>query len=431
MKKEKRSVLIIGINFFPEPTGIGKYTAEFAFELAERGHHVSVITGFPYYPQWKVFKGYSNRWYKKEKMHGVNVTRCPLYVPASLSGVKRMLQDFSFLVTAFGSLLSKIIAGKSYDLVFIASPSFLSGFLGLFYKLFNKKTRFVYHIQDLQVDAAAELGMIRNNFLIKLLKGSEGLILKGADLVSTISDGMQNRISSKPYPIKQQYIFPNWVDFGRIHLKKPNLEKISKLGIPLNKRLCFYSGAVGEKQGLEMVIDVAQRAVMELPEFVFVIAGSGPYAKTLREKAASLKLNNLFFIKLQPLEIFNELLNFASVHLVIQKEKASDLLLPSKLTNIIAVEGLAIVTASPGTTLYEIVAHNNLAIVIPPDNPEAFWKALVEIDHEPGMVASIKANAGNYARHNLEKTSIISDFLGEINLALPPKNAVKKLSHRV
>ncbi|MES2646505.1 MAG: WcaI family glycosyltransferase [Bacteroidota bacterium] len=428
MKDEKKSVLIIGINFFPEPTGIGKYTAEFAFELAEKGFDVSVITSFPYYPQWKVFDGYSNRWYKKETVRGVKVTRCPLYVPSSLSGLKRMLQDFSFLLTAFGSLLGKMISGKSFDLVFIASPSFLSGFLGLFYKLFYRKTRFVYHVQDLQVDAAAELGMINNTTLINVLRGSEGLILKGADVVSTISTGMENRIKSKPYRIKKQYLFPNWVDFGSIHKKKPDLEKISNLGFPLNKRLCFYSGAVGEKQGLEMVVDVAKKAETELPEYVFVIAGSGPYANTLKANANALQLGNLFFISLQPLDIFNELLNYAFLHLVIQKEKASDLLLPSKLTNIIAVEGLAIVTASPGTALYDIVAPNNLAIVIPPDNPAAFWQALVEIDNEPGRVALIKENAGIYARQNLGKSTIINGFLSEMNLMLPAENAVKQLS---
>src|SRR4051794_37299516 len=117
MAKQKLSVLIIGINFYPEPTGIGKYTSEFAFELAERGFEVSVITAFPYYPQWKVFEGYKNCWYKKETIHGADVTRCPLYVPNSLSGLKRMMQDFSFFLTAFGSLIAKMLAGKSFDLV--------------------------------------------------------------------------------------------------------------------------------------------------------------------------------------------------------------------------------------------------------------------------------------------------------------------------
>ncbi|CAN5445739.1 colanic acid biosynthesis fucosyltransferase WcaI [soil metagenome] len=428
MSNKKSSVLIIGINFYPEPTGIGKYTAEFAFALAEKGFDVAVITSFPYYPQWKIYKGYKNLWYKKETIKSVRITRCPLYVPSSLSGLKRMLQDFSFFLTGLGSLLGKMLAGKSYDLVFVPSPSFMSGFLGLFYSFFYRKTKFVYHIQDLQVDAAEELGMINSGVLLKMLKLAEGLILKSADWVTTISAGMANRISAKPVKIKQQYLFPNWVDFSNIYKKEPDLSRISQLGFPTNKRLSFYSGAVGEKQGLEMVIDVAKLAAAQLPELVFVIAGSGPYANVLKQKAQSLQLNNLFFIELQPLDIFNELLNYAFLHLVIQKDKASDLLLPSKLTNILAVEGLAIVTASPGTTLYDIVATNELAFVVPPDNPDAFWNALLEINNTPEKVALLKSNAGRYAFKYLEKDTIINDFLRELNLLQFASAGVKPIA---
>ena len=360
-------------------------------------------------------------------IQGVSVTRCPLYVPASLTGLKRMLQDFSFYLTALGSLLGKMLSGKSYDLVFVASPSFMSGFLGLLYSWVYRKSKFVYHIQDLQIDAAEELGMINNKSLLNTLKWAEGLILKSAYCVSTISKGMENRIRAKPYNIKKQYLFPNWVDFGKVFKKQPDESIIASLGIPLNKRLCFYSGAVGEKQGLEMILDVAKLASVQLPELVFVIAGSGPYVHVLKNKAEDLHLENLFFIELQPLDVFNELLNYAFIHLVIQKDKASDLLLPSKLTNILAVEGLAIVTASPGTTLYDIVTSNELAYVTPPDDPKAFWNALNQIMAMPETAEKLKTNAGKYAQHYLEKDTIINEFLSEMNLYPSVNKQVSKL----
>ena len=421
MHNKEQSILIIGINFYPEPTGIGKYTSEFAFSLAEKGFLVSVISAFPYYPQWKIFKGYSNKWYKKEIIKGVSVTRCPLYVPASLTGLNRMLQDFSFFITAFGSLFAKMLSGKSYDLVFIASPSFMSGFLGLFYKVFYRKTKFVYHIQDLQVDAAEELGMIKSKVLINILKWGEGLILKSADFVTTISGGMEKRIKAKPYKIKQQYLFPNWVDFDNIYKKVPDNTVLSHLGFPLDKKLVFYSGAVGEKQGLEMVVEAAKLATKKLPDFIFLIAGSGPYAEILKQTAAEEKLTNLFFIDLQPTVIFNELLNYAFLHLIIQKDKASDLLLPSKLTNILAVGGIAIVTASPGTTLFDIINSNKLGKVIEPENLDTFWNALEEINAEPAAMEELKRNALEYAARYLEKDSIINGFINEMNLVKQSK----------
>lgn len=421
MTKKQKSILIIGINFFPEPTGIGKYTSEMAFTLAQKGWKVAVITGYPYYPQWKVLDGYKNRGYVTENIEGVEITRCPLYVPQSLSGGKRMVQDLVFFITSTTSLLGKMLRGEKYDLVFVPSPSFITGFAGLIYTFFYRKSKFVYHIQDLQVDAAGDLGMIRSTLLLRILKWGEGIILKNADWVTTISKGMQAKILAKPVKIKKHFLFPNWVDFGNIHKKEPDLARIRQLGFPMDKQLCFYSGAVGEKQGLELLLGVAEKASQRLPDLVFVIAGSGPYAKVLKEKASAMQLKNLYFIELQPLEIFNELLNYAFLHLVVQKEKASDLLLPSKLTNILAVEGLAIITASPGTTLYDIIYDNDMGILVSPDDTEAFWQALNRIYNDPGKAQILKANAGKYAYRYLQKETIIDNFVDEVTLAKSEK----------
>ena len=51
-------VLIIGINYSPELTGIGPYTAGLAEHLASRGDDVTVITGLPHYPDWRIAAGY-------------------------------------------------------------------------------------------------------------------------------------------------------------------------------------------------------------------------------------------------------------------------------------------------------------------------------------------------------------------------------------
>ncbi len=47
-------ILVYGINYSPELTGIGKYTGEIRADVAAQGHEVRVITAPPYYPQWQV-----------------------------------------------------------------------------------------------------------------------------------------------------------------------------------------------------------------------------------------------------------------------------------------------------------------------------------------------------------------------------------------
>jgi colanic acid biosynthesis glycosyl transferase WcaI len=58
-------ILLYGINFAPELTGIGKYTGEMATWLVAQGHQVRLVTAPPYYPAWAVSPGYSGRAWAK------------------------------------------------------------------------------------------------------------------------------------------------------------------------------------------------------------------------------------------------------------------------------------------------------------------------------------------------------------------------------
>lgn len=104
----KKRVLLIGYNYAPEPTGIGKYSGEMMAWLAKNGYDCTVVTTYPYYPHWAVQAPYRKRrfWYQKETEQlapgaVVTVYRCPMYVPAKPTGLKRMLLDFSFSLSAF------------------------------------------------------------------------------------------------------------------------------------------------------------------------------------------------------------------------------------------------------------------------------------------------------------------------------------------
>ena len=80
-------LLIYGLNHAPEPTGIGKFTGEMAAWLAARVHQVRVVTAPPYYPAWQVGAGYSGWRWRRERVEGAEVYRCPLYVPARPRGL--------------------------------------------------------------------------------------------------------------------------------------------------------------------------------------------------------------------------------------------------------------------------------------------------------------------------------------------------------
>lgn len=378
-----KKVLLISYNYFPELTGIGKYNTELCEHLNDTGYEVKVITGYPYYPNWKLFAGYFNNAHRKEIINGVKVIRCPLYIPVLPTGSTRMIQDLSFYLSSLMVVIYQILTFKTYDIIITPSPSFLNGFHGLLLKLFCRKSIFVFHVQDLQVDAALELGIIKNKWIKNLLLGLEKIIMSGATVVSTISEGMREKILSKKYKLSEVTLFPNWVDNKKVFRQKVDHSIIEALGIDLQKKIFFYSGAIGEKQGLEVILDMAPGLTIEAPDLLFVISGSGPYKNKLELQAFELGLANILFIDLQPVEIFNQLLNYAHCHLIIQKrQNGGDLFLPSKLSNILAVGGLCVVTASPGSSLYNVILENQIGILVPPENSEELERKIIEIHYQ-------------------------------------------------
>ena len=93
-------ILIYGLNYAPEPVGIGKYSGELGSWLASRGHQVRVIAAPPYFPQWKA----RDNWYRRETKDGVEIWRCPLWVPRKPNGLTRLLHLASFALSSLAPL---------------------------------------------------------------------------------------------------------------------------------------------------------------------------------------------------------------------------------------------------------------------------------------------------------------------------------------
>jgi colanic acid biosynthesis glycosyl transferase WcaI len=407
-----KRVLFIGGNYYPEPTGIGKYNGEMIDQLAANGYHCTVITSFPYYPHWKIQAPYSGRayWYKKEIRENsdvpgkVEIYRCPQYVPNRPSGPGRILLDLTFFLTSFLKVLH-LLFQKRYDYVITVVPCFPIGLHGILYKKI-KKARFIYHVQDLQIDAAKELRLIKSNSVINLLLRVERYILKRADIVSSISEGMITKIKEKCS--RDVVLFPNWVDTNAFY-PLPDKDRLkSKFDISPSDKVILYSGAIGEKQGLEILIQAALK-LKNVSGLKFVICGSGPYKDQLINMVNELQLNNVLFFGTQPYQLLNQFLNLADVHLVLQKAIANDLVMPSKLTTILSIGGLSIVTAKPGSSLYELVSAKKLALLIEPDNPLELVKAIKSVLHKNHN--EIKANARLYASEHLSTDKVLSGYL--------------------
>jgi len=398
-------ILIFGINYSPELTGIGKYTGEMGSWLAQQGHDVHVVTAVPYYPEWEVHEKYKGKYWVRENIDGATVHRIPLYVPKNVTSVKRIIHEFSFVLGII-PVWFKLLFKKKFDVVFCTAPPFHLGILPLMYSKI-KGVPMITHVQDLQVDAAKELGMIKNKSFLNLMFSIERFILKKSKKVSTISLGMQLKINGKGVAANQQLLFPNWVDENNIMplLKEQSLRQ--QFGLKDSDKVILYSGNLGEKQGLEVIIDVALK-YKDRSDVYFLIVGSGGGKDKLEQSAKDAGLNQVMFFPLQPYNKLSALLATADAHLVLQKKSAADLVMPSKLTGILAAGGFAIVTAEPGTSLYTVVNQYNMGLLIEPESVEALCGAIeYAINND---ISSYKINARKYAEAYLSKENILKDF---------------------
>jgi colanic acid biosynthesis glycosyl transferase WcaI len=412
-------ILIYGINFHPEPTGVGKYTDEMAQWLAGQGHEVRVVTAPPSYPQWRVFPGYRSWKYSRETFRppngpgisadgrpepvpGIEIFRCPVWIPKNPNGLKRLLHLASFGLSSAPAIIRQI--GWPPDIVLLVEPTLFCALQALLVACWSGAKSWL-HVQDFEVDAAFGLGDLSPSPVRDWTFAAERRIMSAFSRVSAISKRMVDRLAGKGVDPSRAILFPNWVDTREIFpLEGPSPFR-KELGIAESTVVALYSGSMGKKHGLELLVDVASR-LSRCAGLRFVFCGDGPARRMLEDKARDLP--NVTLLPVQPASRLNHLLNLADIHLLPQLADAADLVMPSKLTGMMASGRAIIATALPGTQLFE--ALEGAGIVTPPGGLEAFQSALLRLVEEPALRRRFGEAARNYAVSHLSRHEILGQF---------------------
>jgi len=399
-------ILIYGLNYSPELTGIGKFTGEMAKWLSDKGHDVRIVTAPPYYPAWRVSISYKTWVYRKERLGGVKVWRCPLWVPRQPSGLTRILHLTSFVLSSFPVLLYQI--RRHPDVIMTIEPTVLCAPFGLLAGSLAKAGTWL-HIQDFEMDAAFELGLLRHEVLKRLVTALERWWMRRFDRVSTISPRMIDRLSSKGVTKERQVLFPNWVNTDEIYPLDHTSVFRKEIGIPEHGIVALYSGNMEQKQGLDIVIEAARR-LQRNKNIQFVLCGQGAAYQHLRDMASG--LDNVYWLPLQPVERLNELLGLADIHLLPQRADAADLVMPSKLTGMLASGKPVVATAAKDTEVWQMVQGRGL--IVEPDDAKAFANAILNLSEDPTRRQSFGVAARSYAVTHLDYEKIMEGFETEL-----------------
>ena len=389
--------------------------------LTARGHLVRVVTAPPYYPAWQVRTDYRAWSYKTEPgagLDGVRVYRCPIYVPRRPSGKTRVLHLTSFMLSSLPIMLSQ--AQWRPDVVLAVEPTLMSSVAGLMTARLAEAAAWL-HIQDFEVDAAFDLGLLDSDGLIhRLAEAVERRVMHRFDCVSTVSEKMMQRLPEKGVAVEKTVMFPNWVDTNAIAPLAETSRLRRQLGLGPDKIVLMYAGNMGMKQGLELLPQLANEFAPD-PRIHFVFCGAGAYRAQLAGMLHGAA--NVTMLPLQPFDCLNDMLNAADIHLLPQRPDAADLVMPSKLTGMLASGRPVIATAAPGTQV--ALALDSCGIAVSPADRKGLFAAVrtladdVEMRHAMGMAARA------YAVEHLGKERVLERFESGLIAAVATNRATE------
>jgi len=396
---------ILSYNYAPEPTGIPFYNTGMATWFAAHGWRVTMHAGIPHYPWWRVPEAYAARDYRggrgDEVMDGVEVQRVRHFVPAPpVSGKARMRLDASYL---WRTLLRSFHQRQRPDVLVVIAPPFLGGLLGLFLR-WRHRVPVCWHVQDLQVDAALDLGMIPRH-LGRILLWLERLILARVDLVTTVSQAMRRRLQAKCRTRQPVAMFPNWADAETMRPWTGANRFRQEWGVDEATPVVMYSGNLGRKQGVEVLLEAATH--VRVPHLL-VIAGEGAERADLEQRARELGVRRVRFVPLVPSERLAEFLCAGDVHCIPQRRAAAGLVMPSKLLNLMAVARPVVVTAPADSDLAAVVAQAGCGRAVEPEDSQCLGQALDELLVD----ASVRRAYGLAGRQFVQATFAADAVLG-------------------
>jgi len=362
-------VQILSINYWPEVTGIGAFTTYRAEHLAAAGHEVEVCTTFPYYPEWRVPPEYAGKIARVEERNGVTIVRGYAYIPHRVTALKRVVHEASFVISATIRALGR----RRPDILLVVSPP-----LGLaapaiaLSRLWN--IPYVFDVEDLQPDAAADLGMLPG-WAIAMLRKVEAAAYRHARMVTTLTPSMKKRIVEKGVPDEKVELLEPRMDDSLSNLTPEEGAAFRRRYSLGDEFLVTHSGNVGVKQGLDVILNAAALDRGDA-SMRFLIVGNGADSQRIQRRAAEMKLGNVRFLPLLDQPDFRGLLAASDVCLVTQQHSVSAIAFPSKVVTYLAAGRPIIASVNRDCEVARVIEESGAGRVVDAEEPEALWFAL-------------------------------------------------------
>lgn len=398
-------VIVWGINYAPEITGIAPHNVALCEFLLRHGHEIEMVTTFSYYPAWRKRAEDRRLPYRTDRINGVPVHRCWHFVPQRLSAWKRIVHEASFVLTS----TMRILLLRRPDVYVVVSPPLLLGAAGWLVATL-KWAPFIFHVQDLQPDAAVGLGMLRTGLFTRALYWLEAFAYKHATRVSGISEGIVDAFRGKGVPDRKLILFPNAVVLPGDKDIPVRGKFRAKHHFTAGEFLAVYAGNLGVKQGLEILLDVADLLRAE-KQIRIVIAGDGAAREKIEKEIRD--RNNMSMLPLQYGIDYKEFLVDADVSLISQQSGSGNAFFPSKLLVTLAYSCPVVTVADEESALARAVANGRCGKNVLPADPKQLANCLRDLSKDRERLRQWGANGRAYVEQ-FEQRRVLDKFLGQL-----------------
>lgn len=399
-----KKITFIGLNFYPEDTAIGLYSSQWVQHLEDHDFEVSVITAFPYYPQWEIREAYKNKpkFFKEEKGK-TKIFRYKQYVPKKPTFLRRILHIIDFTIGAFFNLY-KI---KKSDLVIAVVPFTSAVFLGYIQKKRFKAPLWI-HVQDFEFDAALQSGFSNKlSGVFSMLLKLEKWLFSKADIASTISLNMLSKLEAKTKT--QTFFLPNWIDGESINPDKATQHKY----VSSKKKKLLYSGSIGDKQDWQAFLQFC--ADLNEKKYEVIVVGDGSKRAWLEKQ-----INKINLISLYPPVKSDELSNLlcgADLHLLFQKTDILDTVMPSKILGMMASGKPSLVIGNKDSEVKQIFEISNGGLFFS-NYSNALANAVEKLMECPSSCEKMGKAARAYVLSNFSKAEILNKMTERVKTLL-------------
>jgi glycosyltransferase involved in cell wall biosynthesis len=393
------NILISSSYYWPEEAGSAPYLTGLAEHLSARGHDVAVATGFAHYPDWR--SSAHGRLAASETHEGVRILRRWHYVPRTQSAAQRAAYEFSLLASGSTTLLRR----WRPDVVVGTCPSLAGGALAA---AAARRYRVPYGLvfQDLMGRAAEQSGVSGGARVAGIVRSVEIKLARRAKAVGIIAENFRTYFEEggvRPADIER---LRNWTH--RVEPEETRAETRARFGWGDDVFVCLHGGNMGQKQGLDNLLDTA--GVLGDGELRIALVGDGNDRARLEAEARNRKLSNVEFIGLQEPGKWEAALQAADVLLVNQRASVTDMSLPSKLTSYFAAGRPVIAAASEESETAQEMEAAGAGPVVPPGDPAALRDAIIALRGDGEHAAQLAASARTYAETTLSQDSALAEY---------------------